>query len=378
MTVIAVMFQIWTLTHSTAWTGAAALASAVPMVVVGLVGGAVVDRRDRRRIVLVTTAGQSVLSLLLAVQALASPLPVLGILALVAGQSLVGAFGGPASQTFVPRLLPAHDVAAGLALNRLTSQAALLAGPALGGLVIGWVGVGGCYLVDVGTFLFGFCGVLGLPPMPPLGRTARGGWFGIIEGLAFVARSPVVRGAMLTDLAVGVLSFPISLFPLINQERFGGDPQTLGLFLSAIAVGGVVASALSGTFTRSPRPGLSMIVGGSVWGLCMIGVAVVPGAWPALGCLVIAGAADTVMMVSKGVLVQLRTPDALRGRVSALDLAVGQSGPDLGNLRAGLVATATSGTFALVSGGLLALAAVGVVGAVTPGLRRPIAVGAAR
>lgn len=371
MTVVAVMFQVWTRTASTAWTGATALAAALPILIIGLFGGAVVDRADRRRLMIRTTTGQAVLSALLALQALALHLPVLGILALVAAQSVLSAFGAPAARACIPRLLPAEEVAAGLALNRITSQAALLAGPAVAGLVIGGFGVGTCYLLDVVTFLFAFYGVLGLPPLPPLGDKARPGWRGVVDGLAFITRSPIVRGALATDLAVGVLSFPISLFPLINQERFGGDPRTFGLFLSAIAVGGLAASALSGTFTRSARPGIGMLTGAIVWALSMIGVAVAPGAWWALGCLVIAGAADTLTVVCRGTLVQLATPDALRGRVSAAEVAVGQAGPDLGNLRAGLVAQATSGTVALVSGGLLALAAVGAVAISTPGLRRP-------
>jgi MFS family permease len=371
MTVIAVMYQVWTLTRSTAWTGAAALASALPILVVGLFGGAVVDRSDRRRLMIITISAQALLSALLAVQAFALHLPVLGILGLVAAQSVAGAFGGPAARTVIPRLLPASQIAAGLALNQIAFQAALLAGPALGGLLIGAIGVGGCYLVDVATFLFGFYGVLGLPSMPPVGEPAKAGWRGVVDGLAFLRHAPLVRGALLTDLAIGVLSFPISLFPLLNQERFDGDPRTLGLFLSAIAVGGLVASALSGTFTRSRRPGVGMLTGAGAWCLSMIGLALAPGAWWALGALVVAGAADTVTVVCRSTLVQLGTPDALRGRVSAVELAVGAGGPNLGNLRAGLVATATSGTFALISGGLVALLAVATLATATPGLRRP-------
>jgi MFS family permease len=370
MTLVAVMFQVWQLTHSTVWTGAVGLAQAVPLIAFGLFAGSIIDRVDRRAFYLITTTGQAICSALLAVQGFFGHLPVIGVLLLVAVQSCFVAGGGPAARTFVPRLLGKEQLAAGLALNRIAFQGAMLVGPALGGLLLGWLGVGGCYLVDALTFVMGFYGAFGLPPMRPDGTPSRPGVHGVLDGLAFLVRSPVVRGALLTDLAATVLSMPISLFPLINAEHFGNNPRTLGLFLSAIAVGGVIASVFSGAFTRLARPGVVMIVGSVGWGvaLALFGVASDP--WVGLGFLVLAGVADTVSVVSRGTLVQLNTPDELLGRVAAAEQIVGQAGPDVGNMRGGLVASATSGMTALVSGGLLCVVAVALVAATTPGLRR--------
>jgi MFS family permease len=370
MTVVAVMFQVWQLTGSTVWTGAVGLAQAIPLVGFGLFAGSLIDRVDRRKFYLITTVGQAACSILLTVQAFIGQLPVITVLALVAVQSCFVAGGGPVARTFVPRLLSRDRLAAGLALNRISSQAAMLLGPALGGLVLGWLGVGGCYLIDAISFGLAFYGAFGLPPIHADGEPSRPGLHGVVDGLAFLVRSPAVRGALLTDLAATVLSMPISLFPLINAERFGDDPRTLGLFLSAIAVGGVVASAFSGTFTRLDRPGVVMLAGSAVWGAALALFGLSPNPWVGLGFLVLAGAADTVSVVSRGAIVQLHTPDALLGRVAAAEQIVGQAGPDLGNMRGGLVAGATSGTAALVSGGLLCVIAVLLVGATTPGLRR--------
>ena len=121
------------------------------------------------------------------------------------------------------RLLPPEQLPAGLALNRIAFQGSMLLGPALGGLVLARFGVGGCYLVDALTFGMAFYGVLGLPVMRPDGELSRPGLRGVLDGLAFLVRTPVVRGALLTDLAATVLSMPISLFPLVNEERFGGE-----------------------------------------------------------------------------------------------------------------------------------------------------------
>ncbi|PRY34337.1 MFS transporter [Umezawaea tangerina] len=370
MTLVAVMFQVWSATGSTVWTGAVGLAQAVPVIAFGLFAGSLVDRVDRRRFYLVTLVGQASCSALLAVQGFLGGTPVVLVLALVAVQSCFVAGGGPASRTFIPRLLPKGQLAAGLALNRIAFQGAMLLGPALGGVVVGWLGVGGCYLVDAVTFGVAFYGAFGLPAMVPEGELSRPGLRGVGDGLAFLVRNPVVRGALLTDLAATVLSMPISLFPLVNEERFGGDPRTFGLFLTAIAVGGVVASVFSGVFTRSPRPGVVMLVASAGWGvtLALFGMSVNP--WLGLGFLVLAGVADTVSVVSRGALVQSHTPDALLGRVSAAEQIVGQAGPDVGNLRGGLVASATSGVTSLVGGGVLCVVAVVLVGATTPGLRR--------
>jgi predicted MFS family arabinose efflux permease len=307
---------------------------------------------------------------LFAVQGLFGRVPVSGVLALVAAQGCFSATGGPAARTFIPRMLLPDQVASGLALDRISLQTSMMVGPALGGLAIGAFGVGGCYLIDAATFGVGFYGTFGLPAMAPQGGTARPGPRGVLDGLSFLVRNPPVRAALLTDLAATVLSFPISLFPLINAHRFGNNPRTLGLFLTAIAVGRVIASMFAGTFTRVSRPGAAMLVGSATWGVALALFGAVPNAWIGLGLLVVAGAADTVAVVSRATIAQLSTPDALRGRIAAAEQTVGQAGPDIGNLRAGLIAHATSGVTALVSGGLLCIAAVTVIAATTPALRR--------
>lgn len=372
LAVVAVMFQVWQLTESPVWTGAVGIAHAAPLLAFGLFAGSLIDRLDRRKFYLVAITGQAVCSALLAIQALAGNDQVLVVLGIVAIQATFGAGAGPAARTFIPHLLPPRQAAAGLALNRISFQGTMLLGPALGGLVIGWWGVSACYLVDAASFVGAFIGAFGLPAMRANGDAPRPGLSGIVDGLAFVVRNPMVRGALATDLAATLFSMPISLFPLINAERFGNDPRTLGLFLTAIAVGGVVASAFSGTFTRLPRPGVVMLVGSAGWGvaLALFGLSSQP--WLGLAFLAIAGAADTMTVVSRSTIIQLNTPDALLGRVFAAEQIVGVAGPDIGNVRGGVVAGATSGLVALVSGGVLCVLAVLAVAVTTPGLREPI------
>jgi MFS family permease len=369
MTVVTVMYQVWDMTHSSAWTGAVGLAQAVPLVTVGLVAGAWVDRADRRRAFLLSTVGSAVCAVLLAVQSFTGHVPAAVVLALVAVQTSFTAVGAPASGVFLPRLLPRDQVGAGLALQQVTGQSMMLLGPAVAGVVLGWWGVGVCYLLDALSFGMAFYGAYGLPALPPEGEKSRPGLRGVLDGLRFLAGHRVVRGALLTDLAATVLSMPVSLFPLVDSERFGGDPRTLGLFLSALAVGGVTATALSGPVTRLARPGPVMLCASGTWGAALALFGLTSSAWAGLGTLVLAGAADAVAVLSRATIVQTRTPDALLGRVTAAETIVGQAGPQMGNLRAGLVAARTSATTALLTGGLMCLLAVLAVAVSTPELR---------
>ncbi|WP_081952561.1 MFS transporter [Kitasatospora phosalacinea] len=370
MTVVTVMFQVWDRTRSPVWSGAVGLAQALPMVGFGLFAGAWVDRADRRRIYLSGNAGQAACSLLLAVQGFTGHVPVAAVLGLVAAQASFGALGAPAAGVFVPRLLPKDQVAAGLALNQATGQAMMLLGPAVAGVVLGRWGVGVCYLLDAASFGVSFACAFGLPPLPPVGGASRAGLGGVADGLRFLTGHRVVRGALLTDLAATVLAMPVSLFPLVNTERFGGNPRTLGLFLSALAVGGVVATAFSGPVTRLGRPGPVMLAASATWGGALAAFGLTDRAWTGLLLLAVAGGADALAVLARTTIVQTCTPDAVLGRVTAAEAVVGQAGPQLGNLRAGLVAAWGGAAAALVGGGLLCLAAVGAVAASTPQLRR--------
>jgi MFS family permease len=370
LTLVAVLFQVWPVTNSAVAVGAVGLARAVPMVVFGLVGGSLADAVDRRRLVLATTIGQTAIAGLLAAQALTGldSYPIL--LGLVAAQATCMGLGAPARRTFPVRLLSSDQVGAGIAINHLSFQVAMLVGPAVAGFVVAGWGVQACYLVDAATFLAAAYGVGRLPSMRPLDGPTRPGIAAIWSSWRFIARVPALRGALLIDVVATVAAMPIALFPVVNDERFGGDPATLGLFFSAIAFGGIVAGTASGIATRSPRPARTMLVAAGLWGIGLAGFGLAHHLWLALGCLALAGAADVLSVVSRGAIVQLATPDSQRGRVSAVEHIIGVSGPDLGNFRAGLVAGATSASVALVSGGLVCVLAVAAIGATNRSLRR--------
>ncbi|WP_413452852.1 MFS transporter [Georgenia phoenicis] len=367
---VAVLFQVWEMTHSPVWTGAVGLARAVPLVVLGLVGGALADAVDRRSLVRWTMVAQVVTALGLAVQALLGLESLAVLLLLVATQAAFGALGAPAQRTFPVRLLGRELVAAGIALQHLSFQASMLVGPALAGVVLGQWGLTPPYLVQAVAFLAALYAVVRLPAMPPTGQASGRGPRAVVEGMRYIVGRPVLSGLYVTDLVATLLAMPIALFPVINEERFGGDAETLGLFLSAVAVGGVVAGFASGTVTRSDRPGLVQLWAAGTWGAALAVFGLVGPLWLALAALVVAGAADTVSVISRGAAVQLATPDSHRGRVTSVEHVIGVAGPEIGNFRAGVVAGATSAAFAAASGGLACLAGIVVVAAVNRPLRQ--------
>lgn len=366
---VAVLAQVWDLTGSPVGTGAIGLATGLPMVLFGLLGGTLADTFDRRTVVRSTTVGSLLASAGLCAQALAGNRSVVLLLALVAVGTSCSALGAPARRTFPVRLLPGDQVPAGLALMNVSFQAAMLTGPALAGLIIARWDVPAAYSAQALTTAVAALSLIRLPAMPPDGAAAAGGRRRPERGSWRILRRPTLWGSMATDLAATLLAMPVALFPLVNEIRFGGNPQTLGLFLTAVAAGGITAGLLSGTVTRWRRGGLVQLSAAAVWGLALACFGLAGPLWAALACLAVAGAADTVSVITRGALIQWETPDAYRGRISSVEHVIGVAGPELGNFRGGLLASATSASFSLVLGGLSAVLALAAVAATNRPLR---------
>jgi MFS family permease len=372
LTGFAVILQVYDLTRSPFAVGLVGVAQMVPTLALGLLGGSVADAADRRKLVLVTSWCLAAVSAALAAQAFAG-LRMVGLLyVLVALQFSLSAVDRPARSTFVPSLLPAGKVPAALALNRLSGQVTLIAGPALGGIIAAapHLGLQWCYLIDAISFAASLYGVARLPAMRPRDGAARPGARAVAEGIGFIRRSQVLAGAFLADLNATVFGLPMALFPAINAERFGGSPRTLGLFTAAIGLGGLASAALSGPVGHVSRQGRAMLCTVAVWGAAFAGFAVASSLWLALGLLALAGAADTFTVVFRGAIVQAVTPDQLRGRVMAADYVVGAGGGQIGNLEAGALGSLTSPVISALSGGLITVAGSVVIGLALPAFAR--------
>ncbi|MGH3202356.1 MAG: MFS transporter [Streptosporangiaceae bacterium] len=372
LTTFAVPLQVYDVTRSPFAVGAIGLAQVVPTVTIGLLGGAIADAVDRRKLVLVASGGSAAVSAGLAAQAFAGLRSVWLLYALVAVSASLSAVNAPVRRTIIPSLLPADQLTAGLALQRLTFQITLTAGPALAGLITATPGLGlwACYLIDAASFAGSLYGVARLPALPRTAGAARPGPGAVAAGIRYIGRSHVLLGAFLADLNATVFGLPVALFPAINAERYGADPRTLGLFTTAIGVGGLVSGVLSGPVGRIEWQGRAMLLAVAIWGAAFAGFAIASALWLTLVMLAIAGAADVFTVVFRGTIVQQTTPGEFRGRVTAADYVVGVSGGSLGNLEAGALGSLTSPAVSALAGGLVTVAGAAVIGLALPAFTR--------
>jgi MFS family permease len=411
MTTFAITLQVYDLTRSPAAVGGLGVAVFIPLLLITLPGGTLADRVDRRRLVLAVAVGQMALSAVLFALAAFGGASLWSLYALVALGAAFSAVSAPAQQTFIPRLVPRAQLGPAMALNRIVFQVVMIAGPSLAGVVTAWTGLRGCYLADVASCAGALWGVGRLPAMPPARPAAsrtgaapvasqagaagdgaagdgaagdgaagdgpaadegrpRSGLALTLEGLAFIRRTPALCGAFLADVNATFFALPVSLFPAINAERFGGNPRTLGLLMTAVGVGGLVSAVFAGPLKHMRRHGLVMLACVAVWGGAFALFAVAPSLWLTLLALAIAGLADTFTVVVRGIIVQEATPDEFRGRVNAADFLVGAGGSQLGSLEAGLVGSWTTPVISALSGGLLTVFGVLAIGAAMPSFRR--------
>lgn len=366
ITVVALMYQVYLITRSPLLVGMIGLAQVVPTVGFSLVGGAIADAVDRRRLLLAVQVGMFAVSAALAVLARADEPPLWALYALAAIGAAFASLDGPARQAVIPMLVDAAALRSAVQLREVLTQSGRTFGPVLGGVLIAHAGIGVAYAVDAATFVFAFALYLGLPPLVP-GKRRRFELSSIAEGLRFVRSQPVLASTFAADLVAMVFGMPRAVFPALALTVFHVGPQALGLLYSAPAAGALVGLLFVGGLTsRVRREGLAVLVSVAVWGGAIALFAVTPWFWPALGLLAIAGAADMVSAIFRQTILLTMVPDELRGRMSAVHIMVVTGGPPVGDAEAGVAAELLGLRASVVFGG-----AVCMTGMVALALRVP-------
>ena len=374
LTVVAIGLQVYELTGSSFSVGLVGLFALVPIIIMGLYGGALIDAHDRRIVALVASGVMWASGILTMTQAWLGNTNPLVLYLLVAVNSAGFAVVSPARSAIYPRLLARHLLPAANALTVFAFNVALTVGPLLAGFLVAWRGYTLAYGVDVVLFTAAMWGLFRLPPIPPqphpdaLGR-GRPGLASVLDGLRFLGTRPNVRMTFLTDFCAMVLAMPRALFPAVAVLAFGGGARTVGYMASAVAVGSIVAMVFSGKLGHLRRQGLAVVVCVALWGVSISGfgisVALAGGVWTRSSALLVgafflacAGAADSVSAVFRTTILQAATPDHLRGRLQGVFIVVVAGGPRLGDLVSGSVATVSSEAFAAVAGGIACVVAV--------------------
>jgi hypothetical protein len=263
----------------------------------------------------------------------------------------------------VPGLAGPDRLRSALSLNFGLTQVASVVGPGAGGLLIAGLGVGATYAVDAGAFAVAALASLPLRPMRPLPSDAEPVGVGrsIAEGLRFVRGNRALMGSFVIDIAAMTFGMPRALFAVLSLTVYHAGAAGTGLLYAAVSVGATVAALTTGWVEHARRLGRIVIASVLVWGAAIAAAGVVGSLAAAAVLLAIAGGADSISAVCRSIINQTVTPEALRGRMSAVFMLVVTSGPRLGDLESGLVAAATSAGFAVLSGGLACIVSVGAI-----------------
>jgi MFS family permease len=359
---VAVPFQLYTLTGSNFAVGVLGIVELVPLVVFGLYGGALADHVDRRKMLVAMGIAQAVLTALLAVNAFIDT-PRLWAIYVIGGLlSACQSLQRPSREALEPRTVRHDQITAASALSSLGMQVGLLAGPAVGGLLLGYVGLGWCFVADVVGLLAATGLFAAMRPYPHTGETTPPSLRGIRDGIAYAVGRRDLLGTYLIDIAAMLMAMPVVLFPALAADIFH-RPELLGLLYSAETVGSLLATATSGWTSRVHHHGRAIVLAAAVYGTAIALAGVAPGIWLALVFFAVAGAADMVSAVFRSTIWNQTIPDAMRGRLAGIEMLSYSVGPLGGQVRAGLVADAWTVRGSIWSGGLLCVVGVGATAA---------------
>ena len=355
ITYVAVPDQIWELTHSSFAVGMLGAVQLVPLLLFALWGGAYADSMDRRKLLVISEVFLALGSVMLAINALLPKPSVILVFGVSAAMSALNGFHRPALDALTPRLVDRDDLRAVAALSSLRYSLSAIAGPALGGFLIGRLGISSTYWIDFVTFLISIAALAAIRRMPPP-EGQKPGLSSILEGLRYARSRPELIGTYVVDMVAMTFAMPMALFPSM-AEKWGGA-KSLGWLYSAMAMGFLASTLISGWSRKVERHGVAVIAGAAVWGIAIVGLGFAEGLFGALLCLALAGAGDNVSAIFRGTIWNETIPGDLRGRLAGVEMISYLSGPLIGNVRAGWVASMSSNRVSIVSGGLVCIAGI--------------------
>ncbi len=354
---VALPYQIYQLTGSNFAVGAMGLVELLPLVVFGLYGGALADHVDRRTMLIWTALAQVLLTAALLGNAVLDEPSVVTIYVVGFLMAIAQSLQRPSREALIPRTVRHDELPAAVSVSSLGMQIGTLLGPAIGGLLVGTVGVPWAYGVDavglvIATLLF-----VSLRRYPPTDTSTPPSLAGIVEGIRYAVGRKDLLGTYVVDMVAMFMAMPIVLFPALAQDVFD-QPKTLGLLYTAESVGTMIATLTSGWTSRFHHHGRAVVVASMVWGGSIALAGLAPNVWVCLLFLVVAGGGDMISGIFRSTIWHQTIPDEKRGRLAGIEMLSYSVGPLGGQARAGFVADATSVRASIVSGGILCVVGV--------------------
>ena len=367
---VAVGWQVYDMERTPlalAWVG---LAEFVPMFLLTLPAGAVVDHTDQRKVLAAAFVIQAVSAALLLALSVAQVRSAWAFYGVIAVFGIARGFYGPSAQSLLAFLVPPERLPRYIALNSSAYQAAVIAGPAVGGLIYA-LGP----LVTYGTCLVAFC-IAAVATLTYGGRRNQPRTGDqpspverVREGLAFVFSRPVVLGAISLDLFAVLLGGAVALLPIFARDILHVGPQGLGVLRSATAVGATCTALLLARYPMKHDSGRKMFAAVALFGIATIVFGLSRNMYLSMGALIVLGVADQISVFVRSSLIQLATPDAMRGRVSAVNMLFIGASNELGEFESGITASWFGTVPAVVLGGIGTLIVVAVWMRLFPALR---------
>jgi MFS family permease len=359
MQVVAVAWQVLLLTNSPVALGLIGLAQGIPRLVFSLIGGVFADALDRRKLLIVVNVVLSCTSGALALCSIFRVINVALIYGIVVVASGVAAFEFPTRQAVIPSLVPRAQMPDAVALSSVSFSLTAIVGATLGGVVLATVGVANTYWVDVASYGVVIVAlVLMHVPRVALEKRARAGVGALAEGMRFLWAHPIILAMLSLDFFATFFGSPRALLPIYAQDIYRVGAQGLGVLLAATSIGAVVIAPIASIMGRVARKGLWVVVAVLAWGACIIAFGLAPALlWVGVLLLAGAGAADMVSSVLRGLILQLTTPEELRGRISSANAMFVIGGPMLGQFESGVVAGLLTPELSVVTGGVACVVA---------------------
>jgi len=366
---VALPFQVFVITGSAFLTGLIGLAELGPLIVASLFGGALADRFERRRLLLLCQYALVAIAAALAAAAATGPPPVWILFVLAAAMAGASAIERVVASAIVPKTVSPELLPSAISLTYGLYQLTMVAGPGLGGILISLFGITTPYAVDAVSCLGMVVAAAMMSRQPPAPREAPESVLrSIRSGIVYLRKLPAVTAGFVIDLCAMTFGMPRALFPVLALTVYHAGAAGTGLLYAAVAAGSTVAALTTGWMSHARRLGRIVLVCVGLWGIFIAAAGLVANIWPAAILFALAGAADSVSAVCRSTMMQTLTTDEMRGRVSSVYSLVVAGGPRLGDVESGSVAAVTSPAFSVVSGGLLCLASVGVVALAFPQL----------
>lgn len=368
-------WQVYSITHDAFALGFVGLMEAIPFIVTSLFGGHVADIVNRQRILVVAMIAYLACALLLlwssynmeGLLASANAWPVYGIIFLT---GIARGFLSPAMFAFMGQIVPREEYANAATWNSTAWQVGAVTGPAIGGLVYGFFGMHEAYILNAACFLIAALCFSGIPYTHISKEGVRQNIFESIgSGIRFVKNQQVLLAALSLDLFAVLFGGAVALLPVFCSEILKTGPAGLGVLRSAPALGAVLMAAVLAFYPLKQHAGKWLLLSVGLFGLCTIGFALSSIFWISFLCLALTGAFDNVSVVLRQTIVQLNTPDEMRGRVSSVNSIFIGSSNEIGAFESGLAAKLLGLVPSVVFGGLATIGVVGVAARFAPKLR---------